>query len=205
MHVELLLEEASAEAFFTVFLPKIIPEGTTWNPIVFQGKDDLLTNLESRLRGYRGWLPSDWRIAVLVDEDRQDCRQLKSRMESAAESAGLVTKTGSLSGRFSVLNRIAVEELEAWFFGDVAALSAAFPGVPESLAAKSAYRKSDAIAGGTWEALQRVLQRAGHYANGIPKIEVARKIAVHMDAARNTSASFRTFMTGLDSLLEERN
>lgn len=52
MHIELILEEPSAEAFFQGFLPRILPEGVTWNPIVFQGKADLLLQLERRLKGY---------------------------------------------------------------------------------------------------------------------------------------------------------
>lgn len=201
MHLELLLEEPSAEAFFKVALPKMLPDGTSWNPVVFQGKNDLLRNLESRLKAYRRWLPPDSKIAVLIDEDRQDCGMLKQRMESAARNAGWTTKTASSTSSFSVLNRIAIEELEAWFFGDIPALVEAFPGVPNSLGTKSPYRNPDAIAGGTWESLLRVLQRAGHYANGLPKIEVARIMATHMDVARNTSGSFHAFRGGLEALL----
>ena len=101
---------------------------------------------------------------------------------------------------FVVLNRIAVEELEAWFFGDIAALANAFPGVSPTLGAQARYRDPDAIAGGTWEALQRVLQKAGYFGGGLPKIEVARTLAKHMDPARNTSSSFRQFVQGLAAL-----
>ena len=52
--------------------------------------------------------------------------------------------------RFQVLNRIAVEELEAWFFGDVQAIHQAYERVSSSLIVKSAYRDPDAIKGGTW-------------------------------------------------------
>ena len=200
MHLELFLEEPSAEAFFHGFLPRILPTGITWKPVVFQGKLDLLPQLERWLKGYRSWLPADWRIIVLVDEDRADCRALKQRMEQAAEAAGLVTKTAANGGRFVVLNRIAVEELEAWFLGDIQALAKAYPRVPRSLAAQARFRNPDAIAGGTWEALERVLQRAGYFNNGIAKIELARTIAKHMDPACNTSTSFRHFVRGLEAL-----
>ncbi|MDB6155881.1 MAG: hypothetical protein JWL90_4334 [Chthoniobacteraceae bacterium] len=144
------------------------------------------------------------RIVVLVDEDHQDCLELKDRkdrMEQAAAAAGLMTKSAAAGGRFVVLNRIVVEELEAWFIGDPAALADAFPGVSRQLGSKVAYRKPEAIAGGTWEALERVLQRAGYYAGGISKIEVARCMANQMDPDRNTSPSFSSICTRIGGSL----
>ena len=83
MHIELFLEEPSAEAFLQGLLPRLMPVGTTWNLIVFQGKTDLLGNRERRLKGYKSWMPEDWKIVVLIDEDRTNCRALKVRMEAA--------------------------------------------------------------------------------------------------------------------------
>lgn len=200
MHIELFLEEPSAEAFLQGLLPKLVPGGTTWNPIVFQGKTDLLGNLERRLKGYKSWMPEDWKIVVLIDEDRANGRELKARMEAASAAAGFSTKTAATGGKFVVLNRIAVEELEAWFFGDAVALATAFPGVSPTLGAEAAYRSPDAITGGTWEALERVLQRAGYYGGGLPKIEVAREMAMHMEVGRNTSPSFQIFVRGISAL-----
>lgn len=200
MHVEMLLEEPSAEAFLQVIFGAVLPPPVTWNPIVFQGKDDLLRKLEPRLRAYRKWIPDDWRIVVLVDEDRQDCRLLKRQMETAAVNAGLTTKTSLRGTAFTVLNRIAIEELEAWLFGDVPALAEAYPGVSPNLGAKARFRNADAIGGGTWESLERVLQNAGYYAGGLPKIEVAREVAKYMQPDRNTSESFRHFVSGLSAL-----
>ena len=200
MHIEFFLEEPSAEAFLQGMVHRLLPAGVTSSFIVFQGKHDLLTNLKPRLKGYRRWIAEDYRIVVLVDEDREDCRQLKAKLEGAAAAAGLPTKTSPKKAAFVVLNRIAIEELEAWFFGDIAALATAFHGVSPTLGAKARYRDPDAIAGGTWEALQRVLQKAGHFAGGLPKIEVARTMARHMDPARNTSTSFRQFVQGLAAL-----
>jgi len=60
-----------------------------------------------------------------------------------------------------VVNRIAIEELEAWYFGDVEAICDAYPGVPRTLAQRNGMREPDEIRGGTWEALERVVQRAG--------------------------------------------
>ena len=200
MHIEFLLEEPSAEAFFAEFLPRTMPEGTTWNLVQFKGKSNLLAKLESRLKAYAAWLPDDWRIVVLVDEDRQDCAVLKNRLEVAALTSGLITKTKARGVAFQVLNRIAVEELEAWFFGDVEALISAYPGVPASLGSRANFRDPDAVPGGTWEAIERTLQRAGHFAGGLGKIELARTMGKHMEPSLNRSASFQCFMAGLAAL-----
>lgn len=200
MHLEFLLEEPSAEAFLAGFLPRTMPEGATWTLIQFQGKGDLLANLERRLNGYRHWLPIDGRIVVLVDEDRQDCVKLKGQLEAAAKAAGFVTKSAAGKRRFQILNRIAIEELEAWFLGDIEAIRAAYPRVSASLASRENFRDPDAIAGGTWEALERELQRAGYFPGGLGKIEFARKMAEHVEPGRNQSRSFQVFIDGLRDL-----
>ena len=199
LRVELLVEEPSAAAALEQLVPRILGTGTVLAIHAHQGKRDLLASLPGRLRGYARWLDHvHAHVVVLVDRDGDDCRQLKLRLESAAQEAGLVTRSAARVGAASaVVNRVAVEELEAWFFGDIPALCAAFPGVPEALAARKAYRDPDAIAGGTWEARQRVLQAAGYYSTGLNKIDAARRIASHMDPARNRSRSFLAFRDAL--------
>jgi hypothetical protein len=202
VHIEFFVEEPSAQAFVTTFVPPLLSTGATFKVHVFQGKHDLLKALPRRLRGYRR-IPDDWRLAVLVDEDRQDCHELKQRLETAAAEAGFTTKTtAARDGGFVVLNRLAIEELEAWFLGDVEALCAAYPGVPTALGDRAAFRDPDAVTGGTAEALLRVLKKAGHYSTVLPKIEVARRVTPHMDPRRNRSRSFRHFVSGLRELQE---
>ena len=159
MHIELLVEEPSAEAALQELLPQIIGDTATFSIHPFQGKPDLMAKLSGRLRGYSHWLPVDWRIVVLVDTDEEDCQELKAQLEQAAQMADLATKSATLPGMsFQVLNRLAIEELEAWFFGDPEALHTAYPRVPSTLTKRALYRDPDAIRGGTWEALERVLQ-----------------------------------------------
>jgi hypothetical protein len=193
MHLEVFVEEPSAEEALKVLLPKMgIGEGG-FAIHVFQGKQDLIEKLPHRLAAYRNWVPPDWRILVLVDEDREDCDALKERLTARVAGVGMPTWSARRPGTGTVALRIAIEELEAWFLGDVEALRAAFPGVPATLADQSRYRDPDAVRGGTWEALERVLQKAGYYATGLPKIEAAREISAHMDPSRNRSHSFRVF------------
>ncbi len=187
MHVELLVEEPSMEAALELILPRVLPEAEhTFQIHVHQGKRDLLAKIEQRLRAYAAMRWQDMRVVVVVDRDGDDCRDLKQRLVAACTAAGS-----------DALCRIAIEELEAWFFGDVQAMRAAYPRVPATLANQARFREPDAITGGTWEALERVLRRAGYYTAGMPKVEVASRIATHMDPARNRSRSFQVLVDGL--------
>lgn len=202
MHFEVLVEEPSAEAALHIIIPRIVGPDVSFTIHPFQGKPDLLRKLPERLQGYSHWLPVDWRIVVLMDVDDADCHQQKAQLETIAQAAGLSTRaTSAADASFQVLNRLAIEELEAWFFGDAAAIRAAYPGVSASLAQQQRYRNPDAIRGGTWEALERVLQRAGHHPGGLNKVEAARAIAHHLEPERNRSHSFQIFCQGLKDLL----
>jgi len=182
-------------------LPTLLGADLSFNAYPHQGKQDLLKKLPSRLRGYRSWIPEDWGIVVLIDADGKDCLDQKAELEDVARREGFATRAASRHGRFQVLNRLAVEELEAWFFGDVDALCEAYPGVPRTLGERAGYRDPDAIRGGTWEALERVLQRAGHHQGGLAKIKAAREISARMQPVRNRSRSFGAFQHGLISLV----
>jgi len=185
MHLELLVEEPSMEAALDELLPRIVP-GHSFKVHVHQGKPDLLRKVEQRLRAYARMAWSDRRVVVIVDRDDDDCHALKRQLTDACVSAGC-----------DALCRIAIEELEAWFFGDVPAMRAAYPKVPASLAKEAKFRDPDAITGGTWEARERVLASAGYYRTGMPKVEVARRISAHMDPHENGSRSFHALVEGL--------
>ena len=130
----------------------------------------------------------------MVDRDDDDCRVLKQAMEKMAEDARLLSKTLAGHGQpFQVANRIAVEELEAWFFGDWTAVQTAYPRVSASQVSKQGFRDPDAVLGGTWEALERVLKKAGYFKTGLRKMECAKQVAQHMEPARNASRSFQAF------------
>ena len=192
-HLELLVEEPSMEAFLSALLPRLLPQGRTFVVHAFQGKTDLLGKMEARLRGYAAWLPADWRIVVVVDRDHQDCRVLKRQLEAMARRAGLLTRTRARNAPWQLVNRIAIEELEAWYFGDWVAVRSAFPRASANVPRRQGFRNPDAIAGGTWEAFERVMQAHGYFKGGLLKIEAARAIGGHVDPVRNSSRSFRTF------------
>jgi hypothetical protein len=197
VHIEFLVEEPSVEIVLNSLVPRIAP-GVTTRIHAFQGKQDLLRKLPRRLKGYRRWLPEDWRIVVLVDRDQQECEVLKAQLENAALEINFVTKSTAKKGQpFRVLNRLAIEELEAWFWGDLEAVIAAYPKVSLDLQNKKPYRDPDAILGGTWEALERELKQKGYYPDGLDKWDLAQRIAPHMEPGRNRSRSFQVFHDGL--------
>ncbi len=198
MHIEFLVEELSMKEALQNLLPKILGETITFDIHPYQGKNNLLSKLPDRLRGYKSWLSDEHRIVILVDEDREDCKLLKEKLEKIAIDAGFSTKASvGIDQKFQVLNRIAIEELESWFFGDIHALIKAYPGVSPNLENQAKYRDPDAITGGTWEALEKVLQRVGHHKGGLEKTRAAREISQHMNPSNNRSKSFQIFYEGL--------
>jgi hypothetical protein len=205
MHIVFLVEELSAEAVLLNLAPKILGSSVSFEIHPYQCKADLLSKLPGIMRSYAKWLPDDWRIVVLVDMDRSDCNALKDRMEQAADDARLVTRTvannSNNHSRYQVLNRIAIEELEAWFFGDIKALNQAYPKVPQTLGGKSRYKDPDVIKGGTWESLERELKKAGYFRGGLRKIEAAKNISAYMEPDRNSSRSFQIFRDGLKEMV----
>jgi ABC-type uncharacterized transport system substrate-binding protein len=208
MHIEFLVEEQSMEEALKNIIPEIIGDGTNvkFEIRCFNGKPALLKHLPNRLEGYKNQfdnklLPPDTRIIVVVDKDNDNCERLKERLEEIAEKANLTTKTKSKeSSDYQVVNRIVVEELEAWFFGDIEAVATAYPKIPTTLAQKKKYRNPDHIRG-TSEALKKVLQERG-YLDSESKVKVAKKISKYMKPERNTSTSFKVFKQAIQELLK---
>ena len=184
------------EAFLTACLPKMLPEGVTFGIYVYQGKYSLLRKIGNRLNGYSIWLPPEYRIILIVDRDNDDCEELKARLEHICEDSGLRSRVaGNLE--WQVVTRLAIEELEAWYFGDWQAVRAAYPRVSPHVPNRSGYRDPDAITGGTWEAFERILQRCGYYKSGLAKRQAATDIGEQIDPTRNRSHSFAVFRDAL--------
>lgn len=199
-HVVVLVEEPSMEAALRIMLPKILGD-RSFEIHPYQCKNDLLKRLPERLLGYAKWIPQNWGIVVVVDRDDDDCKMLKARLERIAAEACLPTRSVAGGRPYSLVNRIAIEELEAWYFGDWEAVLAAYPRVPSDVPTKAPFRDPDAIKGGTWEAFERILQRAKYFKGGLRKIEAARAVSEHWEPARNTSASFQAFRDVLQEMV----
>jgi hypothetical protein len=201
-HLEVIVEEPSMEAALRQLLPKLLGH-ISFEVYAHQGKAELLQQLPNRLRGYSHFIADDWRILVVVDRDDDDCATLKAQLEQAAMDVGFVTRATRENSKYVVLNRIAIEELEAWYFGDWPAVREIFPKLSNTIPQQARYRNPDGILGGTWEAFERVCQKAGYFKNGLRKIEAATTIASHMVPARNRSHSFQVLRNALVELVAE--
>ena len=201
-HIEVIVEEASTEAALRQLLPKILDD-ISFEVYAHQGKDELLKQLPNRLRGYSHFIPDDWRILVIVDRDDDDCKELKAELEQAAVDAAFETRSTRRNSKYVVLNRIAIEELEAWYFGDWPAVLEVFPRLSTTVPQQAKYRNPDGILGGTWEAFERLCQKAGYYKNGLRKIDAATTIASRMVPTRNRSRSFQVLRDALTELAAE--
>lgn len=205
MYIYFFVEEPSMEIVLNNLLPKIIPDTVQFQFIVFQGKPDMLRKLESRLSAYAKWVPKYYYFVILIDRDNDDCHKLKRDLENICQRSGLTTKTsnGNKGQHFQVLNRIVIEELESWFLGDSEALRICYPKIPKTINKKSKYRYPDNITGGTWENLEKVLQRYGYYPSGLAKLTLATEVSQHMNIDKNNSKSFQVFLSGINSLLNQ--
>ena len=198
-HLEVIVEEPSMEAALSILLPRMVGDAS-FQIYAHQCKDELLARLPQRLHGYKSWLPATWKIVVLVDQDDESCAALLQQIEQMASDAGLPTRSRRRRGAYAVVNRIVIEELEAWYFGDWEAVRKAYPRVKASVPAQAKYREPDAIKGGTWEALERVLKAAGYFKTGLRKVELARAVAMHMDPNRNRSQSFQKLLSAVNEM-----
>ena len=192
-HFEFHVEEVSMEAFLAAWLPRFLPRNCTFGIYPYPGKPALLRKIGNRLRGYANWMPAEYRFVVVVDRDRDDCKELKSRLEQICDHAGLQSRRTAGGPDWQIVTRIAIEELEAWFFGDWPAVRAAYPRVSANIPGGAARQDPDAIPGGTWETFERVLQRYGYFKQGLAKVKAATDIGRHINPAHNRSHSFAAF------------
>ena len=199
MRVRVLVEGPSEEAFFSRWLRRYMP-GHYFQIIPHQGKgkmpgpptrpvdprrQGLLDQLPAKLRAYgRSLNPDTDRVLVVVDVDEDNCFELKKRLLKALQSC---------DPRPEVLFRIAVEETEAFYLGDFAAIKKAYPH-----ARKMPYEQ-DSICG-TWEIFQATIG-----ATSESKVEWGKQMGHNLsaDSRRNRSISFRQLCAAIRRLCGE--
>lgn len=215
MHIEILVEDSSGERLLQVLLPQLLgPQGEphTWRLHAYKGigripqglvtkadpaKRILLDQLPKLLRGY-GKTPGIDAVVVVLDTDKRDCAAFLAELKAAAEACNPVPDT---------LFRLAIEEMEAWYFGDQDALLAAYPRAKREVLGK--YVQDSAC--DTWELLadaihsggSAAIKKAGWPLPGQVKHEWAAKIGPLMDPERNISPSFGKLRDGLRRLVAE--
>lgn len=213
MHIEILVEDSSGEKLLQFLLPQFLgPQGKphSWRLHAYKGigriprklvtKSDptkriLLEQLPKLLRGY-GKTPGIDAVVVVLDTDKRDCTAFLAELKSAADSC---------SPALNTLFRLAIEEVEAWYFGDHDALLAAYPRAKPDVLKKYV---QDSVCD-TWELLadavhpggSAAIKKAGWPLPGQVKHEWAKKIGPLMNPEQNISPSFVKLRDGLRRLV----
>lgn len=158
-----------------ILLPQILPDDVSFRTVPHDGKGDLETSIPRKLKA---WQEPDTKFVVVRDQDSADCMMVKRDLQQLCKPSGR-----------EVLIRIACRELEAWYFGDLAAVSRAYGRDVTGLANKAKYRNPDKI-GNPKQELKKLFPKH-------QQVDGARRIAVHMDIEENSSASFNYFVSGV--------
>jgi hypothetical protein len=213
MHFEILVEGQSELTALSILMGKILCEygnPHTWKihkhrgigripdyPEAKPNKNDptLLHNLPSKLRAYGSEGRDDVVVVVLLDlDDRPNCASFKKELTDLLNFCPQKPKT---------LFRIAIEELEAWFFGDQQAIKQAYPDAKQQVL--DSYIQDSQC--GTWEkfaeaiypgglaALEQHGRRSGRYLE--QKLIWAKEISPRLDVEGNQSPSFQCFRDGI--------
>ena len=213
MHFEILVEGQSEVTALSILMSKIIGDyksSHTWKIHKHQGigkipdhpaerpniKDkSLLHNLPAKLRAYGAEEILDLVVVVLVDlDDRDDCVAFKHELVALLNYCDKTPRS---------LFRIAIEELEAWYLGDLVALKLAYPDIKQDILDN--YVQDSQI--GTWEILAEMVYPGGLnalHSNGKrsslvlqEKANWTKNICPHLNVEQNQSPSFRCFRDGL--------
>lgn len=200
MRLHILVEGPADAVFLTGWLPRFLPSQHSFKIHPHEGKGRLSANFQERpdtkRRGLLDLLPATLRafgrsldsaterVLVLVDLDHQSCVELKQRLVDCLESCNPAP---------TAFFRIAIEELEAFYLGDEAALKRAFP---QAKISKMRTYEQDSICG-TWETFQSVIGAVSEDKPGW-----ARRMALHLrtdwrGTNANRSSSFRQFCQAL--------
>ena len=112
MRFVFMVEEPSMKALLEILLPRILPDNVEPLIISHSGKSDLKKSIPIKLRA---WQSLDDKFIILHDQDSNDCMQLKADLLSLCKNS-----------RNQCIVRIVCIELEAWYFGDLKAVSLAY-------------------------------------------------------------------------------
>ncbi|CAA0298832.1 TPA: DUF4276 family protein [Klebsiella pneumoniae] len=208
MHFEILVEGQCELTFLSIIMPKIVGEykcPNTWKIHKHRGigsipadpaappkvtDSSLLGQLPAKLRAYSAKPDPNRKVIVLLDIDDKD---------KAVFHAELAALLHHCQSPFDVHFAFAEEELEAWYFGDNAALLAYNPKI--NVAKLNGYIQ-DSICD-TWKVLMDAddpaLSKLGKRDRRIleKKVYWAKKIPPHMEVDKNISPSFIAFKNSL--------
>jgi hypothetical protein len=177
-----LLEEPSAKEMLSGVLSRLGFPDFQVRFICFQGKQDLLKQLERKIRC---WQQPDSVFLVMCDQDWGSCELLKQNLLNISTN----------SGKSAILIRIACHELETFYLGDLLAVEKAFGLSGLAMRQKTRkFRDPDRI-GNPVKELSTLTK--GRY----QKVSGSRSIGLHLSLDNNRSASYQVLISGLRRLL----
>lgn len=212
MHFEILVKDQSGKMMLDALVPKIIGVEHTFKVHAYKGigripqglkpKSDpqkriLLDQLPKLIQGYGRMLASyppncPAFLVVICDLDSRCLHLFRQELLALLDRCVIHPET---------LFCIAIQEIEAWYLGDRAAIKAAFPHARSEILGNKEIR-------GTWEELadaifprgSQNLARQGWQAVGQEKSIWAAKMTPFMDVESNLSPSFIYFRDRLRRL-----
>lgn len=216
MHLEFVVEDSSGAKLVGLLVPRIIgPQGEphTWHIHPYKGigriprglkpkgdasKRILLDQLPKILRGYAN-TPSVDGVVVVIDSDRKDCKAFLAELRGLAEACG----------RGDTMFRLAIEEVEAWYLGDRAALLGAYEKARHDVLDRYV---QDSVCG-TWETMAdavypggvAAVEKIGWPLPGELKHQWAETIGPLLSIEENRSPSFGKFRDGLRRLVSQED
>ena len=161
-------------------LPRLFPD-LEFLCVPHEGKSDLEASLVRKLRG---WRTPGVRFVVMRDQNGGDCHAVKDRLSELCQQAR----------RPDALVRVVCRELEAWYVGDVDALTAAFPRSASRIRqemARKRFRNPDAVV--------QPARALGKLIPGFQKRSAASAIGALL-SHQNGSRSYQVFLEGVGRL-----
>ena len=185
MRLVFFLEELSMKVFLECLFPRIYPQlrpTEDYILVAHEGKDDLERSLTNKLPNWN--VPGDYFI-VIRDNDATDCKATKAKLINLVKS----------TGKTKFLIRLACEELEAWYLGDLVAVGLAYSkrNLAKRNGNKAKLRNPDTV--------QKPSAKLAQMVPEFQKVQGARLIARHIDRSRNKSRSFHVLLEAIDNLI----
>jgi hypothetical protein len=200
--IHVLVEGASERALLECWAPRLLGNGIV-RVHSHQGKGELprdptaapdkrrrglLDQLPAKLRGFANALHSNiHHVVVLVDADKDEPKELAARISKIATQ---------IAPGLSVTIRLAVEETEAFYLGDLKGMKLAFPDADMDQA--RAYIPDSII--DTWELFGTIVQDGG--GNKVAWAEAMGPVLT-TTASRSRSPSFQDLVRALFGLTEK--
>jgi hypothetical protein len=173
-----LLEEYSMKVFLDGLLPRLFA-GLRFRCVPHEGKQDLEKSIPRKLRAWRE--PGVY-FCVIRDNDGGDCQALKGRLLALCREAK----------RDDVLVRIACQELEAWYFGELDALAGVFQRDDlRVLSTRARFRDPDGI--------DQPARALAELVDEFQKVSGARRMAARL-SRNNRSRSYQVLIEGIERL-----